>query len=109
MAEPNDYENNIFGHGFERYPQTGLPYEQGSGALSKEEPTANFIRALDRAAMPKEGERCLQTGREFECGSGAAPRSVQTARFLEEASSTDKAQRKPAFDSLVVATPAGQA
>jgi hypothetical protein len=48
MAEPNDYENNLFGHGFERCPETGRPYEVGSGALSKEEQTRNFIRERAR-------------------------------------------------------------
>jgi hypothetical protein len=48
VSEPNDYENNIFGHGFDRCPETGRPYECGSGVLSKEEQTRNFIRERDR-------------------------------------------------------------
>jgi hypothetical protein len=48
MAEPNDYENNIFGQGFERCPVTSRPYEKGSGALSHEQQTAMFIRERDR-------------------------------------------------------------
>jgi hypothetical protein len=48
MAEPNDHESNIFGHGFERCPETNRPYESGHGALSKAAQTQNFIRERDQ-------------------------------------------------------------
>jgi hypothetical protein len=76
---------HIFGEGCEYCPETGRPYERGSGALSKEAQTANFVRERDRFAdMPKHGERCLQTGREFECGRGALTKTRQTELFLRE-------------------------
>jgi hypothetical protein len=103
-------EAHMFGHDAERCPETGRMFEQGSGALSREQQTANFLREAGRAAdIPKEGERCVQTGREYECGSGAGPKTAQTARFLDEVSPAEKAQRKEAFDALVAAIPQGQA
>jgi hypothetical protein len=76
---------HIFGEGCEYCPETGRPFERGSGALSKEQQTASFVRDRDRLAdMPKPGERCPQTAREFECGRGALTKTRQTANFLRE-------------------------
>ena len=103
-------EARMFGHDAERCPETGRMFEQGSGALPREQQTANYVRERDRLAdMPKPGERCLQTGREFECGPGALTKTRQSAIFLSELSPADKARRQAAFDALVAATPAGQA
>jgi hypothetical protein len=77
--------DHIFGEGTEYCEHTGMPFERGLGALSKEAQTANFIRERDRLAdMPKPGERCTQTGREYECGSGAHTKTRQTELFLRE-------------------------
>src|SRR5947207_8046252 len=65
-------------------PVTGRVFEVGSGALPKEQQSANFVRERDRAAgLPKEGERCPKTGRLYECGSGAHRRAEQTASFVQ--------------------------
>jgi hypothetical protein len=73
----------IFGQGCEYCPQTGRPFEQGVGALTKEEQTANFLRERHFAAdMPKPGEVCPQTGQPYEYGSGAQTKTRQTENFL---------------------------
>lgn len=106
--EPNDHKNNIFGQGFETCPETGRPYEVGSGALPNEEQTANFVRERDwRADLPKPGETCPQTGRAFECGSGAHTKTMQTERFLSELPPGERARRKANAQALFAATPAG--
>ena len=112
MAGPHhtNAHNAIFGEGFESCPETGLPYENGSGALSKEQQTVSFLREAGRELdMPRLGECCQQTGREYECGSGALSKKAQTAIFLREASPEAKAARIAAFDALVAAIPAGRA
>jgi hypothetical protein len=73
------------GQAVARCPRTNRAYEQGSGALSHEQQTENYVREAQIAAdMPKEGERCVQTGREFMVGVGALPRTIQTANFFRE-------------------------
>jgi len=110
MAEPEKFTALVFGQGFERCPKTGRPFERGSGALSKAEQTARFIReAAAEADKPKRGERDLQTGREFDCSVGALPKSVQTARFLDQLSPAQKALRRANFEALVAIAPAGSA
>src|SRR6266481_4633254 len=94
MTEPTHLDNIMFGVGHERCPETGRPYECGSGALSKEQQTANYVRERDHLAdMPKEGEVCPQTGREYECGSGCGTKSNQTRAFIAELPEAEKRQR----------------
>jgi hypothetical protein len=94
----------------ERCPRTGRIYEDGSGALSKEEQTALFEREAAIAAdMPKLGERCPQTGRPYERSIGALSKMRQTANFLAELSPAAKVQRKADADALAAVEPAGSA
>ena len=95
----------------ERCPHTGRPYEDGSGALPKEEQTALFLRDAAIAAldMPREGEVCPQTGRQFEVGLGARTRAQQTERFLAELPAEAKADRQAAANALFAIEPAGRA
>jgi hypothetical protein len=74
---------HIFGEGCEYCAKTGRPFEQGAGALTKEQQTANFLReAAALADMPKPGEVCPQTGQAYETGSGAQTKTRQTQGFL---------------------------
>jgi hypothetical protein len=76
----------VFGEGFERCLVTNRPFEVGSGALPRDQQTANFIAAAAYAAdLPKLGEICARTGRNFETGHGCQTKTMQTARFLSEA------------------------
>jgi hypothetical protein len=114
MADTANSESSVFSLGdpdvTARCPATGRLYEVGSGALSHEQQSENFIRqATASGDRPREGERCAQTGREFECGSGALPKTAQTRRFLSELPPEQQAARKAAFEALVAAEPAGQA
>lgn len=94
----------------ERCPRTGRIYEDGSGALSKEEQTALFLRdAWIEADMPKPGECCVQTGRPFQIGSGARTRTEQTERFLAELPPAAQAERQAAANALFAIEPAGRA
>jgi hypothetical protein len=91
MPEGPNSANLVFGADCERCPVTGRHYEQGSGALSHEAQTANFLREAGHVAdMPKSGDVCPQTGREYECGSGAHTKRAQTARFLSELTPAEK-------------------
>jgi hypothetical protein len=99
----------VFGPGAAICPRTGRAYENGSGALSHAQQTANYLREAARDDMPLEGECCVQTGREFECGHGAPSKAVQTKAFLAAASPADKAQRVTAAAKLNAANPAGRA
>jgi hypothetical protein len=77
----------IYGEGFERCPVTDRPFEVGSGALPKDQQTANYIAAAAYAAdLPKPGEICARTGKTFEIGHGCQTKTMQTARFLRELS-----------------------
>ena len=68
-----------------RCPVTNRPYEDGCGALSRQEQSSIFVREAEWSAdMPQEGEVCPQTGRKFEIGSGALPKTLQTANFLKD-------------------------
>jgi hypothetical protein len=94
----------------ERCPRTGRIYEDGSGALSKEEQTALFMREAAIAAdMPHSGEFCPQTGRQYEIGGGAQTKTQQTERFLDELSPAAKAQRQAAANALFAIEPSGRA
>ena len=98
------------GEPVERCQKTGRIYARGSGALSHEQQTANFLAEVARAAdMPKPGERCLQTGREFECGHGALPKSFQIANFLVELPAEAKAGRQANFEKLKAMPVKGEA
>jgi hypothetical protein len=86
MQAPSQNLSHIFGEGCEYCPQTGRPFEQGVGALTKEQQTANFLRDRHFAAdMPKPGEICGRTSRPYEVGSGCLTKTAQTAAFLREA------------------------
>jgi hypothetical protein len=54
----------------------------GSGALSKEAQTSNFVRE-ERSArdMAFAGECCPTTGRPYEVGKGALTKTRQTENF----------------------------
>ena len=89
MADTANSDRLVFGLGEEiqRCPKTGRAFERGSGALSHEQQSANFVReAAHTADMPKDGERCPKTGRFYEFGRGALTKAAQTAMFLREAS-----------------------
>lgn len=46
--------HQVFGDGCEFCSETGRPYERGSGSLSKEQQTAQFVQDRDRASeLPK--------------------------------------------------------
>jgi hypothetical protein len=110
MADGPNSANLVFGADCERCPVTGRHYEQGSGALSHEAQTANYIREAGIAAdMPKHGEVCPQTGRAYETGSGCGSKTWQTKQFLAELPPEQQAQRKAAAQALHDAEPAGQA
>jgi hypothetical protein len=89
----------------ERCPATGRLFENGSGALPRDEQTAMFLREqaaeIDR---PKEGESCPQTGRPYDCSIGARPKSEQSAVFLQQLSPADQARRRADFEALTSAT-----
>jgi hypothetical protein len=90
-------EAAMFGHDAQRCPETGRLFEQGSGALSHEQQTANYLREAGRSAdMPKPGECCPQTGREYETGSGCLTSMSQTRLFIEAMSPEQKAALKHA-------------
>jgi hypothetical protein len=98
------------GEPVELCPKTGRVYERGSGALSREEQSRNFIRdAAIAADMPKPDERCLQTGRPYEVGVGARPKSFQTANFLAELPAEAKAERQANFEKLKAMPVKGEA
>src|ERR1019366_2034894 len=83
MQPPIANLSHIFGDDCEYCPQTGRPYEQGVGAFTKEQQTANFLReAAALADMAKPGEVCPQTGQAYEYGSGAQTKTRQTQGFL---------------------------
>jgi hypothetical protein len=110
MADPTNSDNLVFGEDHERCSISGRPYENGSGALSKEAQTANFLREAGRSAdMPKPGEVCAQTGRAFDTGPGAQTRTAQSARFLSELPEEQKAERRANAEALFATTPAGSA
>jgi hypothetical protein len=112
MADTANSDKHVFGLGEEiqRCPQTGRAYEVGSGALPRDQQTANFVREAARAAnMPKDGESCAQTGRFYEFGSGALTKTAQTKIFLSELSPAEKAAREAAFHAFVAIPPAGAA
>jgi hypothetical protein len=110
MAEPDKHTALVYGVGFERCELTGRPFERGSGALSRAEQQANFVRDAARVAdVPKMGERDLQTGREFDCSVGALPKSIQSQQFLSELSPADRRQRQAAANALLAIAPAGTA
>lgn len=114
MTDTANSENLVFNLGGDsahpRCDVTGRLYELGSGALSHEQQTANFVRERDFAGTPpKEGERCVQTDREYECGSGALSKERQTAVFLSELSPAEKSQRASAAAALNAVPPAGNA
>ena|ERR1700674_3262239 len=108
MADTANSDALVFGLGEEiqRCPKTGRAYEVGSGALSREQQTANYLREAARGDdMPTDGEQCAQTGRFFECGSGALSKTAQTKIFLDQLLPDEKAARETAFHALK-ATPA---
>jgi hypothetical protein len=73
----------IFGQGVEYDEITGRPFEQGVGALTKEQQRANFLReAAALADMAKPGEICPLTLQPYEYGSGAQTKAQQTHNFL---------------------------
>ena len=111
MAEISDLHHRLCsGVKVERCPRTGRVFEDGSGALSREQQTANFVREAAIAAdMPRDGERCSQTGRFYECGSGALPKSMQTANFIDQLPPERKARRRANAEKLMAAEPAGKA
>jgi len=75
-------EERVYGAGAERCEITGRIFENGSGALPREQQTAMFLREAAVARdMPSEGERCPETNIPFEVGSGALTRARQTANF----------------------------
>jgi hypothetical protein len=111
-ADPSERrERQVFGvDAVRRCKITGRIFETGSGALSPEAQTSNFVHEARLAAdMPHESERCLQTGREYEVGSGCWPKSLQTARFLAELPADLKAQREADFEKLRDVETAGNA
>jgi hypothetical protein len=102
--------HQVFGVDCEFCPETGRPYEVGSGSLPHAQQTVNFVRERDMAAdMPTEGETCAQTGRPFECGSGALSKAAQTRIFLSELPPEQKAQRASAAAALATVEPSGRA
>jgi hypothetical protein len=129
MADTANSDKLVFGLGEEiqRCPKTGRAYEVGSGALSHEQQTANFVREAARFGdMPKDGECCPKTGRFYEFGSGALTKTLQSALFVREASpeqakrdderataaaAASEVQRLAAVETEALAgmTPAGQA
>jgi hypothetical protein len=100
----------VFGHDAARCPTTGRFFENGSGALPRNEQTAMFLReqAIE-ADRPKEGDSCPQTGRAYECGVGALSKTRQTEIFLGELSPAAKAQRQASANALAAIEPAGRA
>jgi hypothetical protein len=110
MPEGPNSANLVFGADCELCPVTGRHYEQGSGALSHEQQTANFVREADIAAvMPKHGDVCPQTGRTYETGYGCGSKAWQTRQFLAELPPEQQEQRKAAAQVLHDAEPAGRA
>jgi hypothetical protein len=114
MADQPNQERLVFSLGdpsvTARCPITNRLLEVGSGALSHEAQSANFVREAALAGdMPREGEVCLQSGRKFETGAGALTRTAQTRLFLAELSPAEKAQRAEAAAALAAVTPSGQA
>jgi hypothetical protein len=112
MVDTANTDKLVFGLGEEiqRCPKTGRAYEVGSGALSREQQTANYVREAARAAdMPRDGEQCPQTGRFYEFGSRALTKTAQTKIFLSELLPEDQAAREAAFHKLVAMPTAGAA
>jgi hypothetical protein len=107
---PHKHEALVFGADAERCPTTGRFFENGSGALPRNEQTQMFLRqqAIEHD-RPKEGESCPQTGRPYQCGVGALSKTQQTANFLSELSPAAKAQRQASANALAAVEPAGRA
>ena len=110
QGDANKRELLVFGHDAARCPMTGRFFENGSGALPRNEQTQMFLReqAIEED-RPKEGESCPQTGRPYSAGSGALPKSVQRLNFLSELSPALKAQRQASANALAAIEPAGRA
>jgi TPR repeat protein len=114
MADHANQEKHVFSLGdpnvTARCPKTGRLYEAGSGALSHEQQTANYVREAAAAGdMPRDGEQCLQSGKFYETGSGCHTKAIQSRRFLNELSPEEKAQCVAAAAALAAVTPSGQA
>ena len=91
-------------------PITGRFFENGFGALPRQEQTAMFLRERAIANdMPREGESCPQTGRPYDCSVGALWKTLQTANFLAELSPAAKVQRQANANALFAVEPVGRA
>jgi hypothetical protein len=73
----------VFGLGEEiqRCPRTGRAYENGSGALSHEQQTANYLREAVRDDMP------LEASAAFKPAANSSAATARQARLLRRKSS----------------------